>query len=437
MITPAVRAALRRSLIADDRNDDALLSWLAERRAATPGEIELVEIDRLRSWSLTPDRRRIVHDSGRFFSILGLAVELERGSVREQISQPLIDQPEVGLLGLLVRIVDGRAELLVQAKLEPGDPDGAQLAPTVQATQSNFARVHGGTAPPGLAEFVGSGRGTILFDAALPEQAELFLAKRNRNVITLLDDAPAIAPEFRWATLAELGRALARADTVNMSLRSLLACVAALALEAEENSPTCGQTGAQTRAWLAEIDARWSRRASERALDRLPGWRLEPSGLVPEHPHTCGGLRVVYVDVHAPTREVLRWTQPMLARSQLGCIALHVHRDGNETQLLLEPTLGIGQADGVRLSVARGDAPRGELRFEATLAEDGGRLLAIRNRYRVIEHARAFEPPTPARWISLRELPTLLATGTLDIEARTCVAAMLLGSAPDQLAAPA
>lgn len=415
-ITPAVGAALRRSLDADA--DDSLLDWLAERRVLTPGGVELVSIDGLQRWSLTADARRIVHDSGRFFSIVGVEVERERDLVCERISQPLIDQSEVGLLGLVVRIVEGRAELLIQAKLEPGDPDGAQLAPTVQATQSNFARVHGGSSPRGLAEFVGSGRGVILFDAALSEQAELFLAKRNRNVITLVDEPPPLAPEFRWATLAELGRALARPDTVNMSLRSLLACLAALTLEADESI--------ETRAWLTEIDARWSRRASEHALDRLPGWRLDPLGLAPDRSHASAGPRVVYVDVHAPTREVPRWSQPMLTRAQLGLIELHVHGHAGDTQLLLEATLGVGQADGVRLGLGPIAAPPGRVRFETALAEDGGRLLAIRHRYRVIEHDRLFEPPAHARWIAQRELPTLLAAGMLDVEARTCIAALLL-----------
>jgi oxidase EvaA len=261
----------------------------------------------------------------------------------------------------------------------------------------------------------------------LPEQADFFLAKRNRNVVTLFDEAPPpIVPEFRWATLAELGRALARPDTVNMSLRSLLACLATLALEPDPAT--------QTRAWLAELDASWSRRARERPLDRLPGWRLEPHGLVPDPPHASADLQVVYVDVHAPTREVPRWAQPMLTRSQLGLITLHVHRD----RLLLEATLGPGQADGVRLGVAHVEAPSGRVRFDATLAEDGGRLLAIRNRYRVIEHQQVFDPPTHARWIAQHELPKLLTAGLLDIEARTCIAALLLlGSAPDQLPAPA
>jgi oxidase EvaA len=431
--SPDLRAALRASLAAEA--DGSLLAWLEQRRAATPGQVESIEDRQLRGWSLTDDRMAIVHQSGGFFSIVGVEVELERGRGREQLASPLIAQSERGLLGLLLRVIEDRAEVLVQAKREPGDPRGAQLAPTVQATKSNYTRVHGGRRTLGLERFVQAPARARVFDADLPEQADLFLAKFNRNTVVLVEDAPELAaePDFRWASLAELGQALREDEAVNMSLRSVLSGLAAACIEP---SPTISTGEGASARWLAERRASGSRRAIRRRLDRLPGWRLHPGGLEPEDP---GGLSVVYVDVHFPRREVPRWTQPMLARAELGRVELHVCREpGGAPCVLLRPTLGPGQEGGVRFGPslhhtradgggeARGFQTAARTLFDAQLSEDGGRLLAIRHRYRVLEHRRRFDPGPQGRWVALAELPELLARGCLDVEARTCLSALVL-----------
>jgi dTDP-4-dehydro-6-deoxy-alpha-D-glucopyranose 2,3-dehydratase len=419
-IPAELRAALRRSRLAPA--DDSLLDWLAHHRACDRCRVEPIAFDQLRRWSMTPDREGIVHASGGFFSIRGFELELERGAGLEHLAQPLITQRERGILGVLLRVVEGRAELLVQAKREPGDPAGTQLAPTLQATHSNYARLHGGRVTRGLAAFLSPTPGAILFQADLSEQADLFLAKSNCNMAVMVaaDEADALvaAPEFRWASLAELGRALGQANTVNMSLRSVLAALASLMIE-DDPGPLV------TRGWLAEIGARWTRRARDRRLDQLPGWRLTPSGLVRDDP----SLGVAYVQVEAPTREVPRWTQPMLTRAGVGVIDLHVHRVADSLRVLLAATLGPGQVRGPALglgSALPNHAPTGRVHFDTELAEDGGRLLGIRHRYRVIEHAEPFATPATWRWIGADEIPALLADGLLEIEARTALAALLL-----------
>ncbi|MFV8751440.1 NDP-hexose 2,3-dehydratase family protein [Nannocystaceae bacterium ST9] len=431
---------LRDALLAsrDAEVDGSLPTWLHERRAAAAGRVELVELDRLRDWSL--DREgRLVHASGRFFAIHGFEVERERGRGRELVTQPLIGQSEIGLLGVLLRVVEGRAELLIQAKREPGDPRGAQLAPTVQATISNSSRVHGGRATRGLAYFQSPRPEALVFDADQPEQADLFFAKRNRNMIVRVDDAPEFAdePDFRWVTLAELAALLGQPEAVNMSLRSVLACVAALCLDVDPGAAD------SARAWLATLGAGWSGwscwswRAREHPLDRLPGWNWTAQGLIAQDERPHAGLRVVHVEVEAPRREIASWSQPMLTRRELGRVALDLRRRAGGPEVLLRATLGPGQPEGVRLGASlhriaaseHDAAPLGaELRFESTLAEDGGRLLAIRHRYQVFEHDH--EPPAEGRWVRLAALPILLAEGRLDIELRTCLAALVL-ACPD------
>src|SRR5690349_14894378 len=68
--------------------------------------------------------------------------------------QPIINQPEVGILGILAKEFDGVPHFLMQAKVEPGNPRPLMLSPTVQATRSNYTQVHKGAQVKYLEYFV-------------------------------------------------------------------------------------------------------------------------------------------------------------------------------------------------------------------------------------------------------------------------------------------
>ena len=53
-------------------------------------------------------------------------------------------QNENGILGIIRKKFNKEYRYLLQAKLEPGNINKLQLSPTVQATESNYKRVHGG-----------------------------------------------------------------------------------------------------------------------------------------------------------------------------------------------------------------------------------------------------------------------------------------------------
>ena len=85
----------------------------------------------------------------------------------------MIDQPELGWLGFVVRTAGAGVEWLVQAKTEPGNVHGTQLAPTLQATRSNFTRVHGGR-PTRFLDLFRAGD-AVLSDGPHSEQGSAFL----------------------------------------------------------------------------------------------------------------------------------------------------------------------------------------------------------------------------------------------------------------------
>src|ERR1044072_4989401 len=111
--------------------------WLDERRRTHAYEVTRVPLEDLDGWRTDERTGDIGHRSGGFFALRGIRVDTNRRAIGSW-SQPIIVQPEIGMLGLVVTVVDGEVHCLLQAKMEPGNINLLQLSPTVQATRSNY-----------------------------------------------------------------------------------------------------------------------------------------------------------------------------------------------------------------------------------------------------------------------------------------------------------
>src|SRR5688572_23329109 len=77
-------------------------AWFAGRQQANTFQVTRIPFSELDGWSFSEDTGNLGHRSGRFFSVEGLRVLSWSGPVREW-HQPIINQPEVGILGILVK----------------------------------------------------------------------------------------------------------------------------------------------------------------------------------------------------------------------------------------------------------------------------------------------------------------------------------------------
>ena len=144
--------------------------------------------------------------------------------------QPIINQPEIGILGIVVKKIHGIYYFLMQAKAEPGNIDGYQISPTVQATKSNYTKVHGGKLPLFVELFLERHKRTdiqIIAEGLQSEEGARFWKKNNLNIIievpaTELCDTP---DEFCWMTLGQLKDLLTRDNIVKCCSRSVLSCL--------------------------------------------------------------------------------------------------------------------------------------------------------------------------------------------------------------------
>ncbi|MFD8571773.1 NDP-hexose 2,3-dehydratase family protein [Streptomyces sp. NPDC059639] len=435
----AAAERLARSAAARDgswlRTED-FAEWLEGRRRAHHFGVERIPFAELDGWSFDGSTGNLVHRSGRFFSVEGVRVTRDSGPHREW-SQPIIRQPEVGILGLLVKEFDGVLHFLMQAKMEPGNANLLQLSPTVQATRSNYTKVHRGADVKYIEYFTEPGRRRVIADSLQSEHGAWFFHKSNRNMIVeALDEVPD-DPDFIWLTLGQIGELLRRDNVVNMDTRTVLACAP---LPQREESALHSDTDVVS--WFTAERARHGVRAERLPLAEVRGWQGDTMSLAHEEDRY---FRVMAVRVEAGNREVTGWTQPMFEPCGLGVAAFVTRTFDGVPHVLMEARVEAGLLDTLELAptvmhtpgnyAGRADGYRppfldmvldldpSRIRYEAVHSEEGGRFLNAESRYLIVE-ADEREAPSQAPpgycWITRDQLNVLVRHGHyLNVQART------------------
>lgn len=418
-------------------------AWAAERAASGGFDVTRVPFTEMDAWGFHPVTGDLVHDSGRFFSITGLrsVVDGDPATLRHQ---PVIDQPEVGVLGLLTKEFDGVLHFLVQAKMEPGNPGTVQLSPTVQATRSNYTRAHRGRPVRHIEHFLGPGRGRVLTDVLQSEHGWWFHHKNNRNMIVETDRDVEPHEDFRWVTLGTLGALMLLDEIVNMDTRTVLAC-APVSFGADR--PLHSET--ELLSWFTGQRAFRTLNAERVPLGSLPGWVRASDRL---HHEQGRDFDVVAVSVRARAREVTSWSQPLLAPHGTGTAAFLTREVAGAPHLLVQARVEPGFLDTVELgpsvqcthdeaTASPGSrppfldavlsAPPESVLYRAVHSEEGGRFLHARTRCLVVEDPRPDRAPEPAGhlWVTPDQLVALARHGHyLNVQARTLLAVLTTGA---------
>ena len=214
---------LSKAVLFSVNSDSAADRWLKERLRAAKLRSAVVPLGEVENWLLDKETGDISHRAGRFFTVLGLTVRHRKQRDELVWDQPIIDQPEIGILGILARKFSGVLHFCLQAKEEPGNIHSVQLSPTVQATYSNYTQAHGGTLPPFLEYFLEPLPEQVLVAKLQTEDGGRFLFKSNRNMIVLLEHDVPLPDTFIWLTLRQISELLKRDNIVNACTRSVLA----------------------------------------------------------------------------------------------------------------------------------------------------------------------------------------------------------------------
>jgi oxidase EvaA len=434
--------------------------WLEARERVHRFRVRRIPLAEIASWRFERDTGNLVHQSGRFFSVEGLKVTTSYPDAAVY-HQPIVNQPEIGILGILAKRFDGVLHFLIQAKMEPGNVNLVQLSPTVQATRSNFTQVHGGSRVRYLDYFTDRARAAVIVDQLQSEQGSFFLRKRNRNMIVETHEDVPVHEDFCWLTLGQLKGMLRKDNVVNMDSRTVLSAIPLAASEEELQgiresdagsfearlleSSLRRERGLHTNdhviSWLTELKATADIRVQTLPLASLPGWSRDEFSI---HRDDRRYFEVIGIAVEADSREVGGWCQPIVRPVATGTTGFLVQQIEGALHFLVHARMEPGIFDMFELAptvqhIPGNDLPDAPLldyfararadqvRYEATQSEEGGRFFHYQNRNMVVELPPGEQLPLPPGyiWMTLGQIHEFLRYNNyFNIEARGLIACL-------------
>ena len=207
----------------DLQNFDLTLSWLAEVKTKYELEVDKIPLKDVKHWIKT--ERDIHHEKGKFFKVIPVSVEIGNREVT-QWTQPLMQPAQEGLIAFIVRKFNGIYHFLVQAKVECGNLDILELAPTVQCLTGNYRDTEKGSLP--FLEYVLNAKPEqIIYNTLQSEEGGRFYREQNRNkIIDAGNDIGESLPEnYTWMPLAQLKLFMKFNNYLNIQARSLISAI--------------------------------------------------------------------------------------------------------------------------------------------------------------------------------------------------------------------
>lgn len=450
---------------------DQILSWMKSQNEEVVSNIRQIPISELRGWSYRDDRIR--HKSGKFFSIDGIHIRTNYRNTPEW-DQPIINQPEIGFLGFIVKKFNGVLHFLLQAKIEPGNLNIVQLSPTLQATRSNYTRVHGGKAPTYLEYFNGEKDVLILVDQLQSEQGARFLHKRNRNIIVEVgeDEELEVKEGYIWASLGQIKELLRYPNVVNMDSRTVISCInfgsysehSLRLLDAVKRmngihsskpdsflySVLSGDNHLNELQdiiqWITSLKFKYELDVTSVGISEMKNWIYDGNTI---HHESGKYFDVMGCRVEIGNREVVSWDQPMVRSAQEGLMGFIVKKINGIYHFLVQAKLESGNFDIVEMAPTvqcltgnyrKGkneytipyleqilNAPKDKIWYSSNQSEEGGRFFQEQNLNIIVEVGEEFpiEVEENYCWLTLNQMLSFVTYNNyLNIAARSLLSAI-------------
>jgi oxidase EvaA len=454
---------------------DDFLSWF-DQKGKNYFSVEEVPFDSLDQWYFSENKDSLVHQTGKFFKIEGIKVRTNFGNINEW-EQPIINQPEIGILGILTKVIDGVRYFLMQVKMEPGNVNILQLSPTVQATKSNFSRVHKGKIPSYLEYFINTENSRILIDQLQSEQGGRFLRKRNRNMVVEVTDEIEVLEDFCWLTLGEIKKLLRIDNFVNMDARSVISTIPLvddciidqiqhrnlddeteiviknkvykgvnydLLISAATQISSISSKD-QIISWYTGMKVNYELSTTKIPLSDVKDWKISDTDIS----YSDRFFSVVGVKVNAGTREVTSWTQPLIKDKNIGLLGFIAKKMDGILHFLVQAKVEPGNLDVIELSPTvscsnydyliqnpnnrpplfdffceTNDAVK--ILINALQSEEGGRFYQMQNRNMIILLDESVELDIPHNycWMTLNQMMDFMRYSMFNIEARSLISSI-------------
>jgi len=443
-----------------------VIDWVKKENERINVYVNQIQFSEMNSWLFSKNKYNLKHESNGFFSIDGINVTTNFGDIRSW-DQPIINQPEIGYLGFITKNFNGVLHFLVQAKIEPGNINYVQLSPTIQATKSNYLRLHKGSAPKYLEYFQDRKKPKILLDQLQSEQGARFLKKRNRNIIIQVDEDIKVYDGFVWLTLGQIKKLTLKDNLVNMDTRTVISGInyGSTSIINDEilerlntnnsieflrsmllNKGTLNTTK-NIIAWITELKCKFELQITKKSLNDIEQWHVNDY----EIKHETGNyFKVIATEVEISNREVSKWMQPLIKPAQEGLIAFIIKKINGLYHFLVQAKVECGNFDILELAPTvqclsgnYQNSPLGNLPYldlvlkahseqillDTLQSEEGGRFYREQNRNMIILVDDNFEEKIPDNycWMTLDQLHSfIIYNNYLNIQSRSLIASIPL-----------
>lgn len=393
-----------------------IIEWVNYLNRTTEVDIKESKIDENTFWFYDKVKGEISNKKGSFFSIKGIKMFHNDELI---VEQPIIEQSEIGYLGIICREINGVMNFLMQAKIEPGNINCVQISPTIQATKSNFNRVHGGHTPLYFEYFRDANKYSIILDQIQSEQSSRFYKKRNRNMIIEIDEDIEVYPNYKWMTLGQIKQLMKIDNLVNMDTRTVIAGIPFVIQKFEKEELEYIETlfndkelynsifGGENMSlidiyhYINNFKMFNNENIKEVPLSELSGWIVSNEGIECKEK---ADFIVKYYDVSINGREVQKWTQPLLKASGIGTFGLITCKKEGKRKFLITAKSEIGCFDRIELGPSIQIEPTHNyddniieslfkrklesncgIKIDVLLSEEGGRFYHEQNRNVIVE----------------------------------------------------
>jgi oxidase EvaA len=200
---------------------DSIINFITKQKSFFELVVDRIPLNHVKCWEITNDC--IQHVDNKYFRIIGVEVTIDN---REVVSwtQPMVEPAQEGLCAFVCKEINGILHFAVQTKLECGNFDIIEFAPTVQCLTGNYNESKQGNLPF-LDYVLNVSKEYIFYDTIQSEEGGRFFREQNRNMIVFGGDELSVdLPEnYIWMTLNQLLTFIKYNNYINIQARSLIA----------------------------------------------------------------------------------------------------------------------------------------------------------------------------------------------------------------------
>ena len=403
-----------------------ILNWLNNQKKKQLLTVKKINLSKLSKWIY--GKKEIYHKSKKFFKITGIRIHSNFYN-KKNWNQPIIVQNEIGILGVIKNIKTNK--YLLQAKVEPGNINKIQISPTVQATRSNYSRVHGGKTIPYLKYFIRKNKNFSL----QTEQAFRYYNKKNSNIITYVSKKIDKDEKFKWFTKIEIFNLLKEKNLINMDTLSVFSSfIKKKKIDFPVNSKK------ELINWKNSLNKKYFLKSKIISLSSVKNWHLKKNKI---YHKTNNYFSVIGIKVKTNKREITEWNQPIVMGSKMAFAGYLIKKFKNTNHYLCRYIFKPGSKVGtftcsVNTSKLKNYKKSKDLTnfqknlilnyfinskdilYNNILSDEGGRFYHSQIKYMAckLKKNQNINLPDNYIWLSQNQIIDLINKQKIDIEAR-------------------